>query len=347
MDTGTQLGNQGTSRKKDLMTVDIALVRLGLDIDLEGFVACLPDKKAQRFENNLRGFKRLCRWLSSLGHERVLACMEATGRYGDRLASHLHDNGHQVCIINPKFIAKHKEALNKLNKTDPIDAFACGDYARCFPQKLRLWVPKSAEHNELIDVTGHIELLVKSRTAFVNRGKCGIVSESVQESIANTLEHLDKEIEALETRRDELYEQLPDLDSIREIVDSVPGIGKVTANALAAKIVFANFRNGRDLAAFLGLGSREWQSGKQKRRGKMTKAGNKKIRSCLRMGALAAVNSKNSFYLEMVERLKAKGLEEKQILNAVARKMIIIAHALVRKNELFDCKYQHPLVLAS
>jgi transposase len=48
----------------------------------------------------------LLRWLKDLGVDQVHACLEATGRYGDGLALHLHNAGHRVSVVNPAQI-KH------------------------------------------------------------------------------------------------------------------------------------------------------------------------------------------------------------------------------------------------
>ena len=51
--------------------------------------------------NNRQGFEGLSLWLKKQGVERVRACMEATGTYGDELATYLYDAGHSVSIVNP------------------------------------------------------------------------------------------------------------------------------------------------------------------------------------------------------------------------------------------------------
>ncbi len=315
---------------------------IGLDIDQEFFVACLligERQHTQKFDNNAGGFKTLSAWLKRLGVTVALACMEATGRYGDKLALHLHTEKYKVAIVNPRFIASHKSTLNRQNKTDPKDAEAIADYARCFKQNIRMWQPKSQDHQALIDVIGHIAALQKMKTMNSNRLQSGIETPQVLDAIQRNLEHLEEELKEMEKLQKKLYASLPELAEVRKIAESVPGIGPVVSSLLAAKIDFANFKNGRDLAAFLGLSPREWQSGKQKRRGKVTKAGDKSIRANLRMGAMSV--ARNSFYGRFSERLEQQGLTNEQIFTAVARKLILIAHALIRKRQLFDCCYQH------
>ena len=319
--------------------------KLGIDIAKNNFVVYLLDEKRKRsFSNNTDGFPELSNWLNSMSMTKVHACMEATGRYGEKLAAYLYSQGHKVSIVNPKFIKRHGEALNKQNKTDPNDAYVIAHYAQCFEP--REWQPRSVIQNELLDVVGQIILVKKTRAAFLNRGQCGLRSSDVLKANKELLASLTKQLAKLEKLKNELLAKDQNLKKIAEIVDSAPGIGPEISVAMAAKIDFTKFRNGRKLACFLGLSPREWQSGEQKRRGKQTKAGDDQLRALLRMGAMSATYT-NPLYIEFAERLRQKGLKEGQILTAVARKMVMIAHALVRKQQLFDSCYVHPLVKAA
>jgi len=65
---------------------------LGIDIAKEKFdVALLRGEKVTtgRFSNTTAGFGMLKRWLAKHGTDRVHACLEATGTYGEALAEHL------------------------------------------------------------------------------------------------------------------------------------------------------------------------------------------------------------------------------------------------------------------
>src|SRR3954451_23163283 len=69
-------------------------------------------RRAKVFRNDAEGWQALLRWLKDLGVDLVHACLEATGRYGDGLALHLHDAGHRVSIVNPAQI-KHCAKLGR------------------------------------------------------------------------------------------------------------------------------------------------------------------------------------------------------------------------------------------
>lgn len=318
---------------------------LGIDVSKDNFCVHLLHPGGRHFsytfDNTNDGFKKLVGWLRELGAKDVLACMEATGRYGEALAKFLHKRKFKVVVANPAFVSKHKESLNKHNKTDPTDSEAIADYARCFESKLRLWQPLSPLQERLRDVQGQIAKLKKAKTMFTNRGKCGLNCDDVIESNAELIVFLDAQIKTMEALREELFEQLPALQEIREIVDQVPGIGVETASAIAAKIRLEDFRDGRQLAIFLGCSSSEWRSGKLKKRGKQKKTGDSDLRWLVRQGAAAALRC--SFYRDFIQRLRNKGLKESQIITALARKILIIAHALWRRKEPFDRFYVHSL----
>lgn len=318
---------------------------LGIDISKDSFCVRLLHSSGRHhsssFDNTQKGFSKLAGWLRKLEAKDVLVCMEATGRYGEALAKWLNVRNFKVVVANPAFVAKHKESLNQHNKTDPTDSEAIADYARCFHTKLRLWQPLSAAHERLRDVQGQIAKLKKARTMFINRGKCGLNCEEVVESNSKVIDVLDQQIAEMEASRDRLFEQLPELQAVREIFDQVPGVGIEIASAVAAKIKMSDFRDGRQLASFIGCSSSEWQSGKQKRRGKQKKTGDSELRWLVRQGAASALRC--SFYKNFIERLRQKGLKESQIITAVARKILVIGHALWRRKEAFNRFYEHPL----
>jgi transposase len=323
------------------------LPRLGNDMAKLTFNACLLNKGKsykRQFKNDDSGFRALSLWLLSLGCPRVQACQEATGRYGDRLAKYLYEQGHKVSVVNARLIKNHAAALGKHNKTDDIDAYVIAHYAQC--HELKDWQPKSQIQIELNDIVGQIAILKKTLTALKTRQTCELSAFS-SDINRETIAFLEAKLGKLKEHGMTLLSQDQQATKNYEIVDSVPGIGPEVAFGLAAKIDFKNFATGRDLACFLGVSPREWQSGTSvKRKGKITKAGDKQLRALVRAGALAATYSSH-FYRPFVERLRQKGKAELEIITAVTRKMLLIAHALVRKQQFFDKSYQHPLAQAA
>lgn len=66
---------------------------------------------------------------------------------------------------------------------------------------------------------------------------------------------------------------------------SIPGIGPIGATALAASVTDASqFRSGREFAAWLGLTPRQHSIGGNERLGRITKMGDKYLRTQLVVG---------------------------------------------------------------
>src|SRR5215467_3522878 len=77
---------------------------LGIDVAKDTLAVTLlqTDRPAQgTFDNTPAGFKKLDGWLKKRRVKQVHACLEATGRYSEALAEHLHAAGHIVSVINP------------------------------------------------------------------------------------------------------------------------------------------------------------------------------------------------------------------------------------------------------
>src|SRR5690349_24960664 len=62
-----------------------------------------PDGKRRHksFPNDDAGHQALLAWLQAHGSGRVHACLEATGTYGEAVATRLVEAGHVVSIVNP------------------------------------------------------------------------------------------------------------------------------------------------------------------------------------------------------------------------------------------------------
>ncbi len=121
---------------------------------------------------------------------------------------------------------------------------------------------------------------------------------------------------------------------------TIPGIGLVTATALAATIDdAAQFDSGRAMAAWLGLTPRQNSSGNKERLGKITKAGNKYLRTLLVVGSTAIIRSAR---INSPDRLLdwVRGLLGKKparlVTVALANKLARIAWAVLMRKRAFS-----------
>jgi transposase len=120
---------------------------------------------------------------------------------------------------------------------------------------------------------------------------------------------------------------------------TIPGIGPVGATALAASVGDpAQFRSGRQFAAWLGLTPRQRSSGGKERLGRITKMGDTYLRQLLVVGATALIRSARSKpetvdprFVALVARKPARVASV-----AIANKMARIAWAIMARGGVFE-----------
>ncbi len=202
---------------------------------------------------------------------------------------------------------------------------------------------------------------VEARTACINRlrgllSEFGIVlplkAQTVRLQAASALEGLPGWMQTVghdlldEVRRldervgayDDHVRLMARADDRSERLMQVPGIGATTASALLASIGNGHdFKNGRQLAAWLGLVPGQYSSGGKARLGRITKAGDRYLRTLLILGAravLAAATNKQDWLSRWTTKLAERRGYWKAVV-AIAAKNARMAWAMLAKGEGF------------
>jgi transposase len=286
------------------------------------------------FDNSPSGFKKLGQWLSKRKVEQVHACLEATGLYGDEVARFLHEAGHTVSIVNPAQIKKHAESQLRRNKTDAVDAAVIADF--CLTHHPRPWTPPDPAWYELRALARHLNDLKDMRQQERNRLSSGVKAPGVLAALTDHIAFLDQQIHDLERDIQHFINQHPDLKRQRELLDSIPGIGPLTAALLLAEIpTIPGFEQANDLVAFAGLNPRLWQSGSLKGYSPLSKVGHAAIRRLLFFPALAARRS-NPILAPWADQLAARGKQKMVVIGAVMRRLLIQVYGVLKSGQPFD-----------
>lgn len=314
---------------------------LGIDIAKDKVdVALYGDGQYQigTFANSPSGFAALRRWLQKRRVQRLHACLEATGPYGDALAHFLYDAGHVVSIVNPARIKAYGASQLRRNKTDLQDAQLIAHF--CATQQPEAWTPPPAEQQELQALVRHLADLQQMRQQERNRLQSTLTSEVVCHSLAAHLAFLDEQIDQLTRRIQDHIDHHPHLKQQSALLVSIIGIGPLTAAKLLAEVPgFANFDRADQLAAYAGLTPRQAQSGSSLRApSRLAKTGNRHLRTALFMPALVAMRH-NPLIQAFVARLQQRGKSKMAIVGAVMRKLLHLAYGVIKSGRPFDPYY--------
>ena len=310
---------------------------LGIDIAKAKFDVALqfPDGRVRRKScpNTPGGFTALAAWLAQHQVTHVHACLEATGTYGEGLATWLDDAGHVVSVVNPMTI--HAFAASRLSrtKTDRTDATLIAQF--CATQHPAPWHPAPREIRELQALIRRLDALHEMRTQETNRLGSGAATPAVVRSLETVIATLTDELAAVQQQIRDHFTQHPGLRAQRDLLTSIPGIGESTAAVLLAELFDKPYRSARQAAAFAGVVPRIAESGTLKRRSRLSKIGPGRLRKALYFPALAGLRF-NPTLQALRARLRAKGKVPMVIVGAAMRKLIHLAYGVLKSQRPYD-----------
>jgi transposase len=216
------------------------------------------------------------------------------------------------------------KATGTLAKTDVIDARLIAEYAfKVQPETLG---PKEASEIRLNALVTRREQLVEMRVAEQNR--LGTAQNSMRADIREHIEWLSVRIEQLEAQIEDLVDSMPEWREHAQRLDSIPGVGRITAVTVLAEMPELGQLDRQKIAALAGLAPFNRDSG-QKRGKRRIFGGRKGIRRVLYMACLSAKKC-NPVIRSLFERLMKKGKVFKVAITACMRKMLTIMNAMTR-----------------
>ena len=269
--------------------------------------------------------------------------------------------GHTVKLMAPKLVAPYRMS-GKIGKNDAADAAAI---CEAVTRPSMRFVPLKDEHQQAILCLHRTRQgFVEERTAIYNRIR-GLLTEFgvvlpqspgrlrreigknldslpnwTNRCIADLLQHVDR-IEERLAEYDRAIGEIARADTRIGQLMQLRGIGPTTASALLASIGTGHdFKNGRQLAAWLGLTPGQYSSGGKQRLGRITKAGDAYLRSLLVLGAravMANVGDRQDKFSRWVRNLaERRGYWRTAV--AIAAKNARLALAVLNLGEAFDHK---------
>lgn len=311
---------------------------LGVDISKSTFdVALLLDDKVKtkKFCNKKKGFIELNEWLKKKNVTDLHICMEATGSYGEALATYLFEQNYKVSVVNPAQIKGFAQSELSRNKTDRADAQLIARFCRALAPKL--WAPKPLHVRTLQAWVRRLESLQAMHNQENNRFDVSL--DPVQSSIKKIMKKLATEIEKVKKKIHDHIEQHPDLQTKSKLLETIPGVGEATISQILAFMGnVEDFNNAKQFAAFVGLNPKQRQSGTSVNgRTRLSKIGKSNLRKAFYMPAITA-KKYNPNIKKFCEGLIEKGKPPMLIIGAVMRKLVHIIFGVLKSGKPFEVR---------
>jgi len=285
-----------------------------------------PKNEFFRISNCFIGINKLLQTLSAYNIERIVC--ESSGGYENLLLNLCTEAQYKIWQVDPKRIKAFIVSEGVKAKTDKIDAKMIALFAS---QK----EPKYDKHQKSL-IHYKLRALVQRRTDLTNMAAMekkrlnGPTALYCKANIENILKIFSDNINALDAEIQKIIDEDDDMNNRKEILESIPGIGKTTAANLIAHMPELGTVENKEAAALLGVAPYTKQSGIYK--GQETISGGRFAPRCaLYMAALAACRY-NPVMKNFYSRLRNTGKKPKVAVVAVMNKLIVTINAMCKKN---------------
>lgn len=276
----------------------------------------------------------------------LLLVMEHTGIYTQHLNKCWLMKGGSLSMVHaPKISEELGGKAGFEEKTDAKDARRIAEFAFRFSDKLKIWKAQDQtllklqafqrQRDRLIGAINLLEVPEKESLEFDSMD----ISQSLAEHQKASLEALKQDLENLEKSIKELIETDDYLKGLFRLINSVEGVGPVTAREIIiATGAFTEFTpsQAKAFAKYVGVIPNKTRSGTSvKKKDKTGKRCHKILKTLLTMAASSLINSKQELG-KFYKRKVAEGKNPLSVINAMRNKIILRIFAVVRNQSLYE-----------
>lgn len=313
----------------------------GIDVGAEELILVIrkdgTSYKPQKFANSRSDLARLVQKMVKLPG--IIVCLEATGVYHFDLSIALHDAGVALMVVNPKASHNFAKVLMKNSKTDAVDAETLAQYAE--RMDFVVWTRPSNEKISLRSFARRINALTRQKAVSKNHAHALSASQETPKAVLRdvklAISQLEKRIDCLSQEALVLIGKHPDLEHVFLLLTGIKGIAETSAIALMGELLLLPpGLSHREWVKFAGLDPRAFESGKSvHKQARLSKTGNRHIRSALYMPALSA-KQHDPHVKAYFRYLVGKGKKPLQAVCAVMRKLLHAIHGMLKYDKPFD-----------
>ncbi len=276
-------------------------------------------------------------------------CLEHTGIYNSHFLKVMEEKKLAVCLESSVHIKQSGGLLR--GKNDKVDSYRIALYAFKNKEFLTLWQPERNVIRHLKRLSGVRERLINARKQITNTIKEDkrFIDKKASAQMMNcckqSIKALQGDIKKTEEEIKKVIESDDKLKELFSIIESVPGVGKITATEIVINTnEFRKINDPRKYACYAGVAPFEHSSGTSVRgKTRTSKKANLKAKSLLHMSALVAARFSEDLR-QYYERKVAEGKNKMNVLNAVKNKIIHRIFACVNQKRLYEKNYKLCLV---
>jgi transposase len=229
-------------------------------------------------------------------------------------------------VVSPLKIRRFAGAIGQLAKTDEIDARLIAQFAATLKPIAH---PAADRKAQIIkDLVVRRRQLTSLRTMEKNRRQ--VMPDNLKSSIDRIIEALDNELVRLQRLIDQAVNQHAAWRRKRDLLTSMPGIGKSVASTLIGDLPELGSLNRRQIAALTGVAPFNRDSGKLRGKRRI-RGGRAHSRTALFLSAMVAIRF-NPQIKRFYERLVNAGKHKMLALTACIRKIVTTLNAMLRDN---------------
>ena len=296
---------------------------IGIDVSKAQLdVAVHEPASVWRVDNADRGIAELVRRLKEL--EPSLILLEATGGFELPLVAELMHARLPVFVSNPRRVRDFARSTGQLAKTDRLDAKMLAYMAAALRPEPR---PLPSDEEEQLTA-----LLTRRRQMLdmltVEKNRLHTVRATMRQDITEHIAWLKQKLGKLDEEIERFIQSSSIWKEKDAILQSVPGVGRVTSSTLLGMLPELGTLNRQEIAALVGVAPLNKDSGKKHGKRRIF-GGRAAVRSVLYMAALAATKF-NPKIKKFYEHLLNQGKEKKVALTACMRKLLVILNAMMR-----------------
>ena len=280
--------------------------------------------------NDELGIKEAIKTIKKYKVTRIV--IEATGRLEQPFIMACAKANLPFVIANPVRIKKFAGAINQQAKTDKLDAQLIAYYAEVIKPELSQLKPEDIRL--MSDLLSRRRQLMEMQTMEKNRLQ--IMPKEITSSIKPLLTVMKNQLDKIDNKLQKLIDSRDEYKIKNDIIQSVPGVGKVVAFNLISEMPELGYINNKEASSLVGVAPFNRESGSYKGN-RMIRGGRSQIRTAMYMAMMSAIQCNRTFK-EYYQRLVAVGKPKKVAIIACIRKLVITLNSMVRDGVYWDPK---------